>query len=118
LTWRLADRLVSDCAADLRQLLADSESRTFNRITVELYDVTADVVAFEAPDQALWLLVAGGEVEHTIEAPIKFRQREGAPRARALTKNLPPLLSKTRPLDLHDLAAFEPERVLPSAPTV
>lgn len=56
-------------------LLADGVPRTFNRIAVELSDMTADVVFGKAPDQALWELVHEGAIEHTTKAPILFRQR-------------------------------------------
>src|SRR5688572_5332625 len=37
--------------------LGDGEPRTFNRITVELLDLTADICFDELPEQALWSLV-------------------------------------------------------------
>ncbi len=55
-------------------LLEDDKPRTFNAICVELGDITADIGYATAPDKALWSLVAAGEVEHTVEAPIFFRK--------------------------------------------
>lgn len=54
--------------------LADGVPRTFNRIMVELADMTADVAFDKAPDRALWELVEAGTLEHTLEAPIYFRR--------------------------------------------
>jgi len=59
----------------IRAHLADGEPRTFNRIAVELADMTADVATSGPADPALWSLVRDGEVEHTTEAPIYFRRR-------------------------------------------
>ena len=61
--WR--DRIV--------ELLADGEARTFNRICVELGDVTADMGYLMAPDEALWALVVEGAVKHTLETPVLFK---------------------------------------------
>jgi hypothetical protein len=59
----------------IRAHLADGTARTFNRIMVEIADVTSDVAFEKAPDLALWALVAAGEVEHTTATPILFRRR-------------------------------------------
>jgi hypothetical protein len=68
-----------DWREPLRALLADGQARTFNRIGVELLDLTADVL-FESPvDRALWELVFDGEVEQTMKAPILFRRRPARP---------------------------------------
>lgn len=53
-------------------LLSDGEPRTFNRIAVELWDLTADIAFGTAADEALWRLV-GTATEHTNEAPVLFR---------------------------------------------
>ena len=58
--------------------LADGVPRTFNRLGVELFDLTADVICTTPVDTALWNLVNRGLVEHTMELPIFFRRREGA----------------------------------------
>ncbi len=55
-------------------LLADGVPRTFNRMAVELWDVTADVVFETAADRALWRLI-GPVLEHSLEAPVFFRVR-------------------------------------------
>jgi superfamily II DNA or RNA helicase len=60
-------------------LLADRIPRTFNRIGVELFDKTADILLELPPDVALWELVAEGRLEHTAEAPILFRMKETNP---------------------------------------
>jgi hypothetical protein len=57
----------------LHRHLADGIPRTFNRMMVELCDMTADVALDKAPDLALWALVAAGEVEHTASRPVYFR---------------------------------------------
>lgn len=64
---------VAEWTAAIRGHLADGAPRTFNRIMVELCDMTADVAFDLAPDHALWALVAAGEVEHTSTAPVYFR---------------------------------------------
>ena len=56
------------------ELLSDGDPRTFNRIAVELWDVTADVAFGTAADEALWRLVDSA-IEHTLQAPIFFRLR-------------------------------------------
>jgi hypothetical protein len=58
------------------ELLADGRARTFNEITVTLWDRTGDVAFDNPPDRALWSLIDDEQVEHTIEAPIYFRRRE------------------------------------------
>ena len=56
------------------ELLSDGEPRTFNRIAVELWDVSTDIAFGTAPDEALWRLVDSA-IEHTLQAPIFFRIR-------------------------------------------
>jgi hypothetical protein len=58
--------------------LEDGEPRTFNRLGVELFDLTADVICTTPVDTALWNLVDRGLLEHTMELPILFRRRLGA----------------------------------------
>lgn len=75
--WRrkLMKQPVEELTAEIGKHLADGAPRTFNRIAVEMLDKTADTV-FETPfDDALWLLVARGAVEHTLLAPVRFRAR-------------------------------------------
>lgn len=56
--------------------LKDGEPRTFNRITVEIYDKTADVACTTPVNTAIWNLVERGQVAHTMVAPILFRRVE------------------------------------------
>lgn len=72
---RLNARSVAYHAQLIRRHLADGQARTFNRIAVELYDKTADVVFTTRVNEALWLLVERREIEHTMSAPILFRAR-------------------------------------------
>lgn len=72
--WRrLAKAPVEDIQAAIRRLLSDGAERTFNAMCVELWDSTSDVVFGKAPDDAIWDMVARGELEHTCVAPIRFR---------------------------------------------
>lgn len=73
---KLRKRPLPELAAEIVDLLSDNEPRTFNRIAVELWDKTADVVFEEAPDHALWSLVLEGRVEYTIRGPIFFRMKK------------------------------------------
>lgn len=59
--------------------LADGVPRTFNRIGVERFDLTADVLFTTSVNKALWSLVERGILEHTLVAPILFRIRQGSP---------------------------------------
>lgn len=56
-----------------RALMADGVPRTYNAMTVELIDATADVAPDNA-EAALWLLKERGEVEHTVDAPVLWRR--------------------------------------------
>lgn len=71
---RLGAMDTDDLARQLLGLLADGVPRTFNRLAVELWDVTADVVFETAADRALWRLV-GPVLEHSLVAPVLFRIR-------------------------------------------
>lgn len=68
-------------AAEIEELLLsgleDGEPRTFNRLGVEIFDLTADVLFTTPGNTILWQLVAQGKIEHTLEAPILFRYRKG-----------------------------------------
>jgi hypothetical protein len=76
--WRsLAKAPVSQWRERIVALLGDGKARTFNAIAVELCDMTADVAPDNA-DEALWALVADGQLEHTREAPVLFRLRSEA----------------------------------------
>lgn len=57
--------------------LSDGEPRTFNRMLVEMCDMTADVAFEKAPDKALWHLVDTYRLEFRNEAPILFRRPPG-----------------------------------------
>ena len=57
-------------------LLSDGRAVTLNALTVELADITADVVGDNAI-AALWLLKDRGLVEHTIDAPVLWRLTGG-----------------------------------------
>lgn len=84
--WRrtLMKRPVGEIAQALRQHLADGEARTMNRAAVEMLDKTADLVGGTPFEDALWSLVAAGEVEFTMQAPVLFRTvRTAAPEAPA-----------------------------------
>jgi hypothetical protein len=61
----------------IRDALDDGEPRTFNRICVELWDRTADLLFGERPEEALWQLAEAGEVAFTREAPVYFRKAGG-----------------------------------------
>lgn len=53
--------------------LEDGVPRTFNRLMVELFDVTSTVAFDENPDAGLWLAVEAGRLEYTPTAPVYFR---------------------------------------------
>ena len=73
----LAKRKAADWEPVLLEALADGQARTFNRIGVELFDLTADVLCTTPVDEALWNLVHRGLLEHTLQIPILFRLRQG-----------------------------------------
>jgi hypothetical protein len=76
----LAEIPVATCVDQILALLGDGKPRTFNAIGVELLDHTADTLFGSPYDDALWLLVADGRLEHTLDAPIHFRRvAEDAP---------------------------------------
>ncbi len=77
----------------LLEALADCVPRTFNRLGVELFDLTADVIFGTPVDRALWGLVTRGLVEHTMELPVLFRRRAGV-------LSLPPAAAVPRQLSL------------------
>lgn len=65
----------------IHERLADGRPRTFNRLSVELFDKTADITGGTVVEEALWQLVERGDVEFTHDAPVLFRARR--PRAKA-----------------------------------
>lgn len=76
---RIKSLPIDACKEAIAALLADGTPRTFNRIGVELWDKTADLLLDLPPELALWELVAEGRVEFTTKAPILFRRTGGAP---------------------------------------
>lgn len=74
LQWRDLKKASPDSwRARILEHLADGVPRTFNRITVELVDQTADVATTGPADPAIWSLVTDGLVEHTLTTPVYFR---------------------------------------------
>jgi hypothetical protein len=72
--WKKLSKVpVTEHEKKILKLLQDGEPRTFNRISVEIYDRTADIVFQKGVDDALWNLVERGQVEHDLTAPILFR---------------------------------------------
>jgi len=73
--WRhgLKRRPFVELRAPILDHLRDGVARTFNRVGVELFDKTADLLLDLPPDAALWSLVGDGLVEHTLAAPVLFR---------------------------------------------
>ena len=79
-TWRrkLLKQSAIGWSEDLVRYLTGQQPMTFNRMCVELIDKTADVCHGTPIEEALWMLVEQGHVEHTIELPILFRLRRRA----------------------------------------
>ena len=76
-SWRKLVKLsASEWAARIVAHLGDGVPRTFNRIMVELADVTADVVAGKSPEKGLWLAVKDGLIAWTAAAPVYFIAEE------------------------------------------
>jgi hypothetical protein len=57
----------------LLSLLSDGRPRTFNAMTIELFDLGADTLMGSPVDRALWKLVADERLEHTMTRPVLFR---------------------------------------------
>lgn len=74
---RLRKRQPEDVAAEILAHLQDGVPRTFNRIAVELWHITADVAFEGVGNTALWDLVVQQKLEHTMTAPILFRAAKG-----------------------------------------
>lgn len=68
----LKKTLPADWAERIAAHIADGLPRTMNAISVEMLDLTADIVHGNFED-GLWLLVADGRAEYTAQAPIYFR---------------------------------------------
>jgi hypothetical protein len=73
---RIRKATVEQWAERFLALLSDGRAVTLNALTVELADITADVVGDNAI-AALWLLKDRGLVEHTIDAPVLWRLTRG-----------------------------------------
>lgn len=72
---RKMKKMPVDVAAEMIfDLLGDGYPRTFNRISVELWDKTADVLFEQPPFHAIWKLVADKRIEHTMRSPVLFRR--------------------------------------------
>lgn len=65
-------------AAAIADLLGDGVARTFDRIDVELYDRTADMLARGPVDRALWRLEDEGRPEFANKVPVYFPLRPAA----------------------------------------
>jgi hypothetical protein len=75
LTWKdINKRGIVGWKEMIWDCLADGEPRTFNHITVDICDRTADICLQRNPEWALWDLVHAKVVEHTHIAPIRFRR--------------------------------------------
>ena len=77
LRWRrkLKEMELEDVAEWIMAHLSDGQSRTLNRIGVEMINKTADILCGTKFEEALWLLVKQKRVEYTQHAPILFRRR-------------------------------------------
>jgi len=74
--WRkLSKQPISRHEKRILKLLDDGKPRTFNRIGVEIWGRTADMLAATTINDALWNLVEKDQVEHDLVAPILFRAR-------------------------------------------
>jgi hypothetical protein len=67
---------ITEWYGKIHEHMRDYIPRTFNRMMVEMADITADIAFSEAPDHALWILVRDGRLIHTLEAPILFKRRK------------------------------------------
>lgn len=69
----LAKGSVEDFERAIVKLLSDRSERTFNALSIEMFDKPADITAGTKVEEALWNCVLRGDVEFTTEAPILFR---------------------------------------------
>lgn len=77
-SWKKAGQGTAVWKKQIMSVLKKSKKPiTFNAIVVLATNgkFTADIVAGEDADAALWELVAEGKIEHTAQAPILFRVR-------------------------------------------
>jgi hypothetical protein len=74
LGWRKILKLTPlACMRQIVKLLSDDQPRTWNHISVELWDKTADVTTGKPPEEGLWMGTLNGYIEYTNWAPILFR---------------------------------------------
>ncbi len=66
-------------AESILELLLDGTPRTFNRICVEVADITADVAFEKSPNNALWSLVDMGALTRSERTPVRFRINDVPP---------------------------------------
>ena len=73
--WRKAIKAqtIDDHKPLIAALLSDGIERTFNRICIELYDKTGTAMLRLPPELAIWTLNDEQTIEHTNEAPIRWR---------------------------------------------
>lgn len=65
----------SQVAKALLRHLADGVPRTLNRIGVEIWDKTADILMGTIVEDVLWALCEDGSLAFTMKAPILFKER-------------------------------------------
>lgn len=63
-------------ALRIEALMEDGVERTFNRMCIEMIDQEASLAHGGPIEEALWMLVAQGRLEHTMEVPVYFRHAE------------------------------------------
>jgi hypothetical protein len=74
LGWRKLLKLPPEASMrDIVVLLGDGKRRTFNAISVELWDKTADITTGKPPEEGLWMGTLNGYIEFSNRAPIQFR---------------------------------------------
>jgi hypothetical protein len=69
----IAKRLIPDIKDEIMAHMADGVWRTMNRIGVELWDKTADILFQTNAERAIWQLVEEGKLAFTMQAPVLFR---------------------------------------------
>jgi hypothetical protein len=72
---KLKETSLKEIAEEIMTHLEDGVARTFNCISVEMLDKTADITFDTKFEDALWLLVIQKQVEYSQNAPILFRKR-------------------------------------------
>jgi hypothetical protein len=69
----IARRLILDIKEEILAHMQDGIPRTMNRIGVELWDKTADILFQTNVERAMWQLVEDEALAFTMEAPVLFR---------------------------------------------